>query len=67
MGLLKGRRTHTPMNTNTTRPFAVVANGGECITHCKNLQGAIRSAKGFAPSFTSIVIRHNGEVVKVIR
>jgi hypothetical protein len=55
------------MNTNTARPFAVVANGGECITHCKNLQGAIRSAKGFAPSFTSIVIRHNGEVVKVIR
>lgn len=54
---------------NTTRPFAVVADGKRwaCITHCKNLQGAIRIAKGFAPSFTSIVIRHNGEVVKVIR
>ena len=50
-----------------TKPFAVVADGGACITHSKSLQGAIRSAKGFAPTFTSIVIRHNGEVVKVIR
>lgn len=52
---------------STTRPFAVVADNGACITHCTSLQGAVRSAKGFAPSFTSIVIRHNGEVVKVIR
>jgi hypothetical protein len=54
------------MNTNTPRPFVVVADG-QANTHCKTLQGAIRSAKGFAPCWTSIVIRHNGEVVKVIR
>jgi hypothetical protein len=54
------------MNTNTARPFVVVADG-QANTHCKTLQGAIRSAKGFAPCWTSIVIRHNGEVVKVIR
>jgi hypothetical protein len=54
--------------TNTTRSFTVHALGdGVCMTHCKTLAGAIRSAKGFAPCFTSIVIRHNSEVVKVIR
>ena len=53
--------------TSTSRPFTVVANGGQCTTHCKSLQGAIRSSKGFAPIFTSIVIQHNGEIVKVIR
>jgi hypothetical protein len=51
-----------------TRDFTVIATGdGVSMTHCTSLQGAIRSAKGFAPCFTSIVIRHNGEVVKVIR
>lgn len=51
-----------------TRDFTVIADGdGRCMTHCTSLQGAIRSAKGFAPTFTSIVIRHKGEVVKVIR
>ena len=59
-------KEHKPMNTNTARPFVVVADG-QANTHCKTLQGAIRSAKGFAPCWTSIVIRHNGEVVKVIR
>lgn len=54
--------------TTRTRDFTVIANGdGVCMTHCTTLAGAVRSAKGFAPSFTSIVIRHNGEVVKVIR
>jgi len=49
------------------KPFAVVADGGACITHCASLAGAIRSARGFAPSFTSIVIRHDGQTVRVIR
>lgn len=53
--------------TNTARPFTVVADHGDCVTHCSSLKGAMRSAKGFAPSFTSIVIRHNGELVKVVR
>ena len=52
---------------NNTKPFAVVADGGACITHCTSLAGAIRSARGFAPSFASIIIRHNGETVKVVR
>ncbi len=52
----------------TSRPFTVVADGdGRCMTHCSSLQGAIRSAKGFSPTFTSIAILKNGEVVKVIR
>ena len=56
------------MTTTRTRDFTVIANGdGVCMTHCTTLAGAVRSAKGFAPSFTSIVIRHKGEVVKVIR
>lgn len=55
------------MATTNTRPFAVVADHGACITHCTTLAGAIRSAKGFGPGFRSIVIRHNGEVVRVIR
>ena len=53
--------------TTTARPFTVVADHGDCVTHCTSLKGAMRSAKGFAPSFTSIVIRHNGELVKVVR
>lgn len=56
------------MATTTARPFTVVAQGdGVCMTHCTTLAGAVRSARGFAPCFTSIVIRHNGEVVRVIR
>jgi hypothetical protein len=62
-----GEPHDTEPMTNTSRPFTVVANGGQCTTHCKSLQGAIRSSKGFAPIFTSIVIQHNGEIVKVIR
>lgn len=54
-----------------TRDFTVVAgstpHAASCMTHCSSLAGAIRSAKGFHPSFTSIVIRHKGEVVKVVR
>lgn len=52
-----------------TRDFTVIATDSEGVSmsHCTSLQGAIRSAKGFAPTFTSIVIRHKGEVVKVIR
>jgi len=56
--------------TNTSpRPFTVVGNsvGGQCTTHCKTLQGAIRSSKKFAPIFTSILIECDGEIVKVIR
>jgi len=56
--------------TNTSpRPFIVVGNsvGGQCTTHCKTLQGAIRSSKKFAPIFTSIFIECDGEIVKVIR
>ena len=51
------------------RPFLVVAHSPQGCgqTHCASLKGAERSAKGFAPCYTSIVIRHNGEVVKVIR
>jgi hypothetical protein len=51
------------------RPFTVIGHDGfgQTTTHCASLQGAVRSAKGFAPSFTSLVICHNGEVVKVIR
>lgn len=52
---------------NNDRPFSVVADWGACVTHCKTLKGAIRSAEGFSPVFQSIVIRHNGETVKVIR
>ena len=57
------------MTTTKTRDFTVVATGanGGCMTHCTSLAGAVRSAKGFAPSFASIVIHHKGEVVKVIR
>ncbi len=55
--------------TNANRPFTVRAQDSEGVatTHCATLQGAIRSAEGFAPCFTSLVILHNGEVVKVIR
>ena len=58
------------------RPFTVLAtvenpaNPRACsvsMTHCASLAGAIRSAKGFAPCYTSLVILHNDEVVKVIR
>jgi hypothetical protein len=57
------------MATTKTRDFAVIAtdNEGVSTSHCTSLAGAVRSAKGFAPCFTSIVIRHKGEVVKVIR
>ena len=55
------------MTTTTARPFTVVADDGACVTHCSTLAGAVRSAKRFAPSFASLVIRHNGEVVRVIR
>lgn len=56
------------MATTKTRDFTVIATGdGVSMTHCTSLAGAVRSAKGFAPCFTSIVIRHKGEVVKVIR
>jgi hypothetical protein len=65
LGLTHTKRTE-PM-TNTARPFTVVADHGDCVTHCSSLKGAMRSAKGFALSFTSIVIRHNGELVKVVR
>ena len=52
----------------TARPFTVVADGeGRCMTHCSSLQSAVRSAKGFSSTFTSIVILKNGEVVRVIR
>jgi hypothetical protein len=62
------RYTEPAMTRSTSRPFTVHAQGdGVCMTHCSTLAGAIRSAKKFAPSFTSIVIRHNGEVVKVVR
>jgi hypothetical protein len=53
--------------TATARPFTVVADGGACVTYCSSLKGAIRSAKNFSPLFTSLVIRHNFDVVKVIR
>jgi hypothetical protein len=53
--------------TATARPFTVVADGGACVTYCSSLKGAIRSAKNFSPLFTSLVIRHNFELVKVIR
>ena len=59
------------MATTKTRDFTVVAastpDAASCMTHCTSLAGAVRSAEGFHPSFTSIVIRHKGEVVKVIR
>lgn len=53
--------------TNTPRPFTVIADGGACITYCSSLKGAIRSAKNFSPDFKSLVIRHNFDLVKVIR
>ncbi len=49
------------------RPFTVIADGGACITYCASLKGAIRSAKNFSPDFKSLVIRHNFDVVKVVR
>jgi hypothetical protein len=51
------------------RPFLVYgkSSDGGCKTHCGSLKGAERSAKGFAPCYTSLVIYHNGEMVKVIR
>jgi hypothetical protein len=59
------------MTTTKARSFTVVAastpDAASCMTHCSSLAGAIRSAKGFHPSFTSIVIRHDGEVIKVVR
>ena len=52
--------------TSTVRPFTVAADG-QAVTWCKTLAGAIRSSKGFSPDFKSLVICHNGEIVKVIR
>ena len=52
---------------SAARPFLVAGNPGGCQTRCASLKGAERSAKGFAPVYTSLVIYHNGEVVKVIR
>jgi hypothetical protein len=51
----------------TARPFTVVADDGACVTHCTTLKGAVRSARGFSPDFASLVIRHKGETVRVIR
>ena len=56
----------TTMQVNL-RPFTVVADHGACVTYCKTLEGALRSAKNFSPMFNSLVIRHNLDLVKVIR
>ena len=53
--------------TYNPRPFTVSADGGACVTYCASLKGAIRSAKNFSHDFKSLVIRHNFDVVKVIR
>jgi hypothetical protein len=55
------------MTTTRTRDWAVVADDGACVTYCTSLAGAKRSAKGFNPAFQSLVIKHKGEIVQVIR